>query len=418
MRTVGLDFLRFGIATAAFVLAVFLPTASTVTTASTQPYAIGSTSITFVDPSRGGRSIPCDVYYPADSPGSGVPVGGLPGVDYPVISFGHGYQLTTSLYDFVWQSLVPEGYIVVLPRTAGELFPNHLDFGKDLAFVVVALKQAGADAGSLFFERIADESAVMGHSMGGGASFLAAKEYPLVTAVASFAAAETNPSAIGAASFITAPALVFSGSNDCVTPPASHQIPMYEALASDCKTYVDITGASHCQFAEYSFICSLGEGGCPATISRSQQQTIAMQFLGLWFDYHLKGNVQAFVAFLDLLSSSSEVTHDAQCDVTGIGDPTDAPGAALGRVSVSPNPFTPSATIAFELRRTSSVRLSIFDATGARVRVLGGGALAPGHQMLHWDGRTEGGEEAPSGVYFYDLAADAERRTGKLTLLR
>jgi pimeloyl-ACP methyl ester carboxylesterase len=386
--------------------------------ASAEPFSVGSTTITFVDPSRGGRSIPCDVYYPADAPGSSVPVGGPEGLAYPVVSFGHGYQMTTDKYAFVWGSLVPEGYIVALPRTGGELFPSHIEFGRDMAFVIGALAQAGADPGSIFFGRVASESALMGHSMGGGASFLAAKEYPPVTAVVNFAAAETNPSAIDAASFVTAPTLVFAGSNDCVTPPPSHQIPMYNALASGCRAYINITGASHCQFAEHSVICELGEGGCQPSITRAQQHTVTMQFVELWFGYHLKGDVQAFVAFLDLLSSSPDVTHDEQCDVTGIGPYADGSGRALGRITVSPNPFNPSAIIAFELRRDSVVRLSILDAAGARVRVFASERLPAGTGRFHWDGKTERGEDAPSGVYFYDLQAGAQRVTGKLTLLR
>lgn len=386
--------------------------------ASAEPFSVGSTTITFVDPSRGGRSIPCDVYYPADAPGSGVPVGGPAGLAYPVVCFGHGYQITTDKYAFVWESLVPDGCIVALPRTGGELFPSHIEFGRDMAFVIAALAQAGADAGSIFFGRVASESALMGHSMGGGASFLAAKEYASVTAVVNFAAAETDPSAIDAASFVTAPTLVFAGSNDCVTPPPSHQIPMYNTVGSACRAYINITGASHCQFAEYSFLCGLGEAGCPASITRSQQQAVAMQFVELWFGYHLKGNVQAFVAFLDLLSSSPGVTHDIQCSATGIGLRADGSGPALGRISVSPNPFNPSAIFAFELRRESVVRLSIYDVTGARVRVLASERLAAGTRTFYWDGRTERGEDAPSGVYFYDLQAGAQRVTGKLTLLR
>lgn len=303
----SLRFLPIAAAKALFVAAGLFATIAPAV-ASAEPYAIGSTTVTFVDPSRGGRSIPCDIYYPADSPGSGVPVGGPAGIEYTVVSFGHGYRLATTLYDFVWESLVPKGYVVALPRTAGELFPNHLDFGKDLAFVIAALKQAAADGGSPFFERVAEESALMGHSMGGGASFLAANEYPLVTTVANFSAAETDPSAIQAAAFVAAPALVFSGSNDCVTPPASRQVPMYDALASGCRTYVNITGGSHCRFAEYSFVCGLGEVGRPASIPRSQ--------------------------------------------------------------------------------------------------------------VFCRDGRTERGEDAPSGVYFYAVEAHPERKTGKLTLLR
>ena len=170
----------------------FVIVALTMAPAGAQPYAIGSTTISFVDDSRGGRVIATEVYYPADTGGSGVPVGGAPGLLYPVVCFGHGYQLTVDKYDFVWQGLVPEGYIVALPKTGGELFPSHLEFGKDLAFVIDALRISGDDPASLFYHRIAPEAAVMGHSMGGGASFLAAKENPTITAIANTTLAITR----------------------------------------------------------------------------------------------------------------------------------------------------------------------------------------------------------------------------------
>jgi predicted dienelactone hydrolase len=52
-----------------------------------QPYAIGSTNLTFTDPSRGGRAIPCEVYYPAATAGANVPVAAGA---FPVLAMGHG----------------------------------------------------------------------------------------------------------------------------------------------------------------------------------------------------------------------------------------------------------------------------------------------------------------------------------------
>ena len=37
-------------------------------------YAVGTSNVTFVDPARGNRSIPVDLYYPAQSAGAGQPV--------------------------------------------------------------------------------------------------------------------------------------------------------------------------------------------------------------------------------------------------------------------------------------------------------------------------------------------------------
>jgi len=62
-----------------------------------------------------------------------------------------------------------------------------------------------------------------------------------------FAATETSPSAISAARNINIPSLVFSADEDCVTPPATNQLPVYDSLTSNCKSgayFLEVTGLS------------------------------------------------------------------------------------------------------------------------------------------------------------------------------
>ena len=105
----------------------------------------------------------------------------------------------------------------------------------------------------------------MGHSMGGGASFLAAQLNSNIKTLVNFAPAETNPSAITAAASITIPSLIFAGVNDCVTPQNTNQIPMYNGLGSSCKTLISIIGASHCQMSNSNSLCNFGELTCTPT---------------------------------------------------------------------------------------------------------------------------------------------------------
>ena len=131
-----------------------------------------------------------------------------------------------------------------------------------------------------------------------------------ISAVVNFAAAETNPSAIDVCPTIHIPALVFAGGNDCITPPETNQVMMYDSLASDCKTLVQITGASHCQFAEQNVFCSFGELTCsPAPeISREEQHRLVDTLLIPWLAYHLKGSCQASVDFQSILTTSNDWT--------------------------------------------------------------------------------------------------------------
>jgi dienelactone hydrolase/subtilisin-like proprotein convertase family protein len=286
-------------------------------------FQIGTTTITFNDPGRTGgfgsgggpgRQIQTEIYYPATSAGSNAP---FVNDSFPVIVFGHGFSMAWDAYANVWQELVPKGYIVAFPRTEGGLSPSHNDFGLDLALVNNRMKLLATDASSIFFNHVGVTSAIMGHSMGGGAAFLAAQNNTNITALATLAPANTNPSSIDAAAFIKVPSLVIAGANDCVTPAAEHQLPMYNNLASACKTYLSFTGASHCQFANSNFNCNFGESTCSPspTISRTEQHTRTFTYLVPWLNKVLKGDCHPQANFDALLASSttSVLTHQQSC---------------------------------------------------------------------------------------------------------
>ena len=69
------------------------------------------------------------------------------------------------------------------------------------------------------------------------------------------------------------------------------------------------------------------------------------------------------------------------------------------------------------LPTTRHARLEILDAQGRRVRLLANGRLAAGVHRIDWDGRTDAGRVAGAGVYFYQLEAGEQRRSGRLTRL-
>ncbi|MDQ3047410.1 MAG: T9SS type A sorting domain-containing protein [Bacteroidota bacterium] len=281
-----------------------------------QTYAVGHQQITYNDPARAGRAIQTEIYYPAATAGTGVPVSAG---TFPLIVFGHGFVMTWDAYQNVWDDLVPRGYIIAFPRTEGNFSPNHGEFGKDLAFLVGKMQNESAtNSASLFFNHINSKSAIMGHSMGGGSSFLAAENNTLITTMISFAAANTTPSSITAAQNISVPSLVFAGANDCVAPPAAHQIPMYDSLVSACKAYVSITGGAHCEFANYNFNCSFGQSTCTPTpaITGAEQKDAMSDLLNLWLSYYLKEDCAAWTSFNDSLAVSPRITSSASCNIS------------------------------------------------------------------------------------------------------
>ncbi|MEI8005551.1 MAG: T9SS type A sorting domain-containing protein [Bacteroidota bacterium] len=284
-----------------------------------QNYPVGHITMNFTDTARNNRALPAEVYYPALSAGDNVPVAAGA---FPVISFGHGFLMAYSAYAYLKDSLVPRAYIIVMVKTEGGISPSHSEFGKDLAFIITRMKTEGNTAASPFYQHIDSTSAIMGHSMGGGASFLACQNNSLPTAMITLAAAETSPSAIQAATQVTTPSLVFSADKDCVTPPAQNQVPMYDSLASSCKVFINIKGGGHCYFADYNFTCSLGETGCQQnfTISREQQHSATLDFLYPFLDYYLKKNSSAWTVFNDSLTASQRITYMEDCSTSSTGD--------------------------------------------------------------------------------------------------
>lgn len=102
---------------------------------------------------------------------------------------------------------------------------------------------------------------------------------------------------------------------------------------------------------------------------------------------------------------------------TGIADPPGAGRAAsLGRPF--PNPFHPATTIPFTLAHPASVRLTIYDALGRKVRVLADDERPAGAQAVTWDGRDARGVRVASGVYFVDLDAGGVVESRKLVVAR
>ena len=121
-----------------------------ISVAEAQPYPIGQTTLTFIDPSRNNRAIETEIFYPAQQAGINVAMSaGI--LKFPVVSIGHGFVMTFDAYFNLRDMLVPEGYIIALPKTEGSFSPNNANFGKDLAFVIDALQQEGNN--SFVFKR-------------------------------------------------------------------------------------------------------------------------------------------------------------------------------------------------------------------------------------------------------------------------
>ena len=344
---------------------------------------IGHTNINFKDPIRTagfsisgayysesgtGRNIGCEIYYPAATTGDNVAASAG---TFPVLIFGHGFAMTWDAYQNLWQNLVPQGYIMVFPRTEGSLIPapNHVDFGKDLRLLVSKMQTESNRSGSILFQKISGTFALMGHSMGGGASIIGGTNNTSISTIVNFAAAKTNPtgSSTTNAGLISVPVLYMSGQNDGVAPAIQHQDSMYFNTVST-KAQIYIKGGGHCYFANSNFNCDFGESTSSPqpTITRAQQQDVNQDLIVLWLNYYLKNDNASLQAFKDSLCRSARITYRTtlpgfNCNVTGIEQLS-----AQTKLNIFPNPA--GNILNFELpNQINDARLFIYNQLGEEV---------------------------------------------------
>ncbi len=261
---------------------------------------IGQTEWSLVDPDRNDRNVPCAVWYPAPLEDT-----------YPALVLAHGFVMGPYDYEGLAGALAAQGYVVITLGTELGLAPDHADFGLDLAFVAhtVQANTTGDILDGAFNGRIA----IAGHSMGGGASWLAASADPPVDAFLVFAPAETSPSAIAAGTTITAPAMVVSGTEDAVTPPATQHWPIHDAAVnSACRAFVSLQDGGHCGFADPGTLCDIGEFGFQG-LSPDAQLAAAVDVSVAWLDAFLKDDPNALGLLEGIAETSPVINLELSC---------------------------------------------------------------------------------------------------------
>ena len=108
---------------------------------------------------------------------------------------------------------------------------------------------------------------------------------------------------------------------------------------------------------------------------------------------------------------------------TGPGTGADGPPAFANQLRhARPNPFNPVTTLEYGVAVPGRVTLCVYDLAGRKVRTLVDRDVESGEHKVVWDGTTDVGKRAASGVYFLRMEAaghtDAFHATRKLVLLK
>lgn len=233
-------------------------------------------------PRPGGGAFSSYLYYPALTNGDGAAFDGS-GAPYPAVSFGHGFLQPVTSYNSTLAHLATWGYFVIATTTQDGFFPSHSQFAADMSLCLTFLEDENARPESWLFAAV-DLGAfgLSGHSMGGGASILAAATDGRIKALANMAAAETNPSAINGMKSVTAPVCLISGSDDTIVPVKTNGLKMYQAGSAPRQLPI-IQGGFHCGFLDQVIIfCDSG------SMSLDEQLLLTRRQLTGFFNLYLR----------------------------------------------------------------------------------------------------------------------------------
>lgn len=268
------------------------------------PFDVGHTSFVAVDPSRGARSIPVDVWYPVDpgtagtaelttlplAPGIGLkserafenaPVSETP--NQPLVIFSHGYGGTNTQSINLMEILASQGFVVAAPEHVGNSQSARGDsFDQaaahrvpDVSLVIDAMTAKNRDAGDAFAGRVDSEHvSVVGHSFGGmtaigsAAGWAGAQPDQRVVAIVAISAVidgemqldeRSGPNAGFTSSQlerIEVPVLLMGGTEDINVPIANNDLAFEQLTRAPSVDKVSIIGANHNHFTA---VCTFGE---------------------------------------------------------------------------------------------------------------------------------------------------------------
>lgn len=142
-----------------------------------------------------------------------------------------------------------------------------------------------------------------------------------------------------------------------------------------------------------------GEGVVQAMLLDLPGDPMQYRFVMKAWDQH--GNVSEMSA----VSTPGRLSTASEDEIVGDGSPL---------LEAYPNPFKEATHLRFRLPaglRPGQTTLSVYNVNGQRVRRLSNESLAPGAHSIRWDGTTDTGVAAPSGVYVVtlDMAGRRER---------
>jgi dienelactone hydrolase len=218
--------------------------------------AVGVTTAAAVDGSRGNRTIPVEIWYPARRPGRDAkPLRRR----RSLVLIAHGFCGSRLYYDYLATHLASHGFIVAAPDfitvtraacDAGLLALNIPDLGRDLSFVARQLHDVAGPLGTWARRVRGRATGLVGNSLGGLAVVEAAKLDSSFTAIVGLAPAVNATFAPPLTGLVPRRAWMMMGATgDQLVSFTGAVQPFFEGLPAPAFL-VRFTGGSHSGFSD------------------------------------------------------------------------------------------------------------------------------------------------------------------------
>src|SRR5689334_4235068 len=217
--------------------------------------AVGVTTVSAVDATRGDRALTIEIWYPARA--AARDAAPLPHA-YPLVLMAHGFCGSRLNYEYLTTHLASWGFVVAAPDFAGltdaDCHPGPpngsvRDWAPDLAFLRRTLHDASGPLSTYAQHVRGMTTGLVGHSLGGFAVAEAAKLDASFTSVVMLAPAElaADPKLVG---LPQRPAwLVMGGTADKTVNFTQFTLPFFGGLPAP-SFLVRITGGTHSGFSD------------------------------------------------------------------------------------------------------------------------------------------------------------------------
>jgi len=80
-------------------------------------------------------------------------------------------------------------------------------------------------------------------------------------------------------------------------------------------------------------------------------------------------------------------------------------------------PFSRTATISYQVPRSTHVSLALYDVSGRLVKSFVKEEITRGKYSIQWNGTDAKGAKLSSGIYFFRITAGSFNKTQKLVIL-